>query len=754
MIEELYVNSDKIELGDTKIGLTLQVNDIAELKDRQSNFTPKFKIPRTPNNEKVFKHLGVANTKTNFAKFYQNAFYYRNGHCLIANGSLLVRESDQKYYYVAIYSGVLNFFELIEGKTLNDLDVSELNHERTAHKVSSLNQDEDSNIFYPWVNYGVNPNLSTSETPKIDIHRLFPVVKTNYLIEKIAHEAGYKIEGTLIEDDLYNRLITSASTFRTLEQEVADNLTVKMPIIKSSFKTGVPPYRLNNDDSLNQGFDNLNQYYSDARYPVSNKSVCSIGFPIAFDFGNETEEHKIGSEVKVNGNGYITTDSRVQAYRIRINLDIIVQKKYLDSNLPINTVDEEGNYILGALKICSQDYNSLKSYDLNSVKNGAYHNLIDLSEMTNSLIDVEEGIFKVHSTEQGTHTNELYHEELTANKGSVFNGKTPTVDNDGFYHNTFTVSKDFEVKVPSNKTLTIYIATLLSYGSIKVGGDNSFIEIEPVVNTGITTNQDVANGLPPIDQKQFFKTILQKTASYVDVDKMKKTLTIKSFNDLVNSRSSAKDWTSLIDFSRRIKTKYRYANYAQKNNFKYQHENSGDTLGDSNFTIESDILESKKDVIKIPFYSAREISNELGDKIAYFDKLYLDENQNIISDSDLSPCQLLYRHKQEAIHYVDNDESESSNSINYPIAYFSDTSDGLGLGFDTLIDKYYNGFIGMLKGACIYEIYLNLTEEHLINFDHFTLKYFNHEEINGYFYFLKIISSKVGQSSKCIIAKI
>ena len=55
---KLIINSIEIELQPSKpIARTLQVNDIATLNNRQSDFTATFSISKTANNQKAFSVL-------------------------------------------------------------------------------------------------------------------------------------------------------------------------------------------------------------------------------------------------------------------------------------------------------------------------------------------------------------------------------------------------------------------------------------------------------------------------------------------------------------------------------------------------------------------------------------------------------------------------------------------------------------------------------------------------------------------------
>ncbi|GAH23131.1 unnamed protein product, partial [marine sediment metagenome] len=70
---ELYIDDKKMELDeDTIIALTRQVNNLGELKDRQTDFTNIFSIPKSRINQENLESSDNINSISN--KPYQRAF--------------------------------------------------------------------------------------------------------------------------------------------------------------------------------------------------------------------------------------------------------------------------------------------------------------------------------------------------------------------------------------------------------------------------------------------------------------------------------------------------------------------------------------------------------------------------------------------------------------------------------------------------------------------------------------------------------
>ena len=142
----LIINGYNIELDDSsKISRTLQVNDIADLENRQSNYSATFKIPRTANNVRAFNRLGINGNNSNTPYQRNNAYLYAdNEECIVYNGWAVIKETSE-YYSANIIDGNIDLYKAIENTTLSDLDLSDVNHFKTLDNV--VNSFDGSNTY-------------------------------------------------------------------------------------------------------------------------------------------------------------------------------------------------------------------------------------------------------------------------------------------------------------------------------------------------------------------------------------------------------------------------------------------------------------------------------------------------------------------------------------------------------------------------------------------------------------------------------
>lgn len=202
----LFINNREIELNSkTKIAQTIQVNDLADIRTRQTNHTNRFKVPKTANNKQVFNYLGVAGN-TSDTPYKLNSVYLlsESGEVLINNGFATVK-STTNTYNINIYYGSLDLFRAMGGENLSDLDLTDLTHEKTTANISATFVPNTLNYRYMVADYG-GETEHTSGTffgrPQLLSEYMMPSVNVKYLWDRIFDRHGFTYEGSvfLLED--------------------------------------------------------------------------------------------------------------------------------------------------------------------------------------------------------------------------------------------------------------------------------------------------------------------------------------------------------------------------------------------------------------------------------------------------------------------------------------------------------------------------------------------------------------------------
>lgn len=198
-MQRLYLNNIEIDLGPKKIAQTYQINDLAELKDRNLHYTQKFKIPASPMNMKAMQYLGVIGSKSR--KPYEKipAKYIYNGVEVMPTGWAKVSESNEGGFDVNIYDGNASLYEELKGRRMNQLDYSDLNHalNGTTH-LESL--DHTSGYIYALGFFGFSNVVGV-----VNSERQVASIYKHTLFDKILTEAGFTYSGNIFSDPEFLR---------------------------------------------------------------------------------------------------------------------------------------------------------------------------------------------------------------------------------------------------------------------------------------------------------------------------------------------------------------------------------------------------------------------------------------------------------------------------------------------------------------------------------------------------------------------
>jgi len=226
-----YLLVDTIE-GDP-IKITLQVaDDNAETNSFiSSSFTRNFRLPKSPNNDKLFKFATDVNNISYNPRLPLNAYITTDG-ALFSQGFLFLNSVSMNtktgagFYIVSFVNEVGSFITSMGDKYLSDLSTNELTHTRnytnileswkatTGFSFSQISATAgllDGNILYPLMEWGYEYNadgsVNTSLTNTLSQHacsssflkntnslyqsQFKPLIRTEWIWNRIFKEAGY-----------------------------------------------------------------------------------------------------------------------------------------------------------------------------------------------------------------------------------------------------------------------------------------------------------------------------------------------------------------------------------------------------------------------------------------------------------------------------------------------------------------------------------------------------------------------------------
>jgi hypothetical protein len=203
----LYIGDTLADLDDDEvIAQNKQVNDIAEMQDRQSDFTATFRVRKSRTMRALFELSGEVGAGTNLPYEQLLGRLVQDGVEVIPRGEIVLNKVDEQYYYISIYSGNLNFFKAIEGLKLGDLTLASCNHTWSA-PVQAATHASDLDYVYPLCepsnDGGLTPLTDTGNRVELYGGWLLPFIKVKAIWDEILSNAGYTASGDLLTDPVF-----------------------------------------------------------------------------------------------------------------------------------------------------------------------------------------------------------------------------------------------------------------------------------------------------------------------------------------------------------------------------------------------------------------------------------------------------------------------------------------------------------------------------------------------------------------------
>ncbi len=205
MAELLYINDILIELTEKSIAYTLQVSDIAEIKDRNADYTNNIKIPKTPDNVLALEMLATIGNTTEIQYNSVDVKYVVDGVELISSGQGLLKNSN-KYYNLVIYDGNIALTELLGKSTLSELDWSAHDHSLTE-AIYTGSWSNTAGYIYPLGAFYTLDSLANNSPFIVDVST--PMMFLHTLIDMIFNQQNHTVTGAIFSLQEYKDRVIS-----------------------------------------------------------------------------------------------------------------------------------------------------------------------------------------------------------------------------------------------------------------------------------------------------------------------------------------------------------------------------------------------------------------------------------------------------------------------------------------------------------------------------------------------------------------
>mgnify|MGYP006421227627 CR=1 FL=1 len=184
----IKINGYQLELDEgVDFERVIQRNTIGNLADRQSSFTSTIKVYKNGKNYQFFQFIDVAGVNSDLPYIVLRAEVLNDAGMMISKrGRAFIENTDQNYIYLNVYDGYIDFLKQIENKTLDDLNLSKLNHDKSINSVIDSWNDNEKYIYL--ISDFNGNNLHNN---KLSIDYQLPSASIKYIWEKIFDFTGY-----------------------------------------------------------------------------------------------------------------------------------------------------------------------------------------------------------------------------------------------------------------------------------------------------------------------------------------------------------------------------------------------------------------------------------------------------------------------------------------------------------------------------------------------------------------------------------
>lgn len=211
---KLYINGKKCDVKEgSRIAMTYQVNNIAELKDRQSNYSNTIKLPMTQNNRDIIGALDDISVVNRIPYEQNTATLEEGGTDIVPDGKAIITNAGDEYQ-ANVLSGNVNFFDAIKGKSIKDLDLSAYNHVwNTANAAAS----RFNTSGYIWGLCDCGALTNTDRIYRVD--KSIPSVFAHTIVDKIFTEAGYTKAGDFWDSNFFKAITIPCTDMTTIRRK-------------------------------------------------------------------------------------------------------------------------------------------------------------------------------------------------------------------------------------------------------------------------------------------------------------------------------------------------------------------------------------------------------------------------------------------------------------------------------------------------------------------------------------------------------
>lgn len=198
------------------VSLQYQISDITEVDKRKANFSKSIKLPLTGLNRQIFGDLfNLANDATYDPNRKAKCWIMVNtvpvfiGNLQVTNATIddIMNKTEVE---VVVYSENDDFFKDVGEKYVNELNLSELDHQYSIDNIrnswNATASSENTGYFYPMIDYGFDWN-SQKLKAGLSFSNFYPALYIKRIWDKIFNDTNYTYQSNFLNSTKFKNLI-------------------------------------------------------------------------------------------------------------------------------------------------------------------------------------------------------------------------------------------------------------------------------------------------------------------------------------------------------------------------------------------------------------------------------------------------------------------------------------------------------------------------------------------------------------------
>lgn len=303
--DELYINGDKVDVGDTDISLNYKSNLLTDISKIVSNNSYTIKLPKTAKNLALIEcaHLPSSTTKFPYLKHVGNVL--RNGIIIVKDANVVLLSVSEYIETALSWGNVTNFAEIVSSdKKLTDLEYG--TEEGTDWVV--WNNKGSNSAQFPLINYGFNSGDSN-----VWYH---PVITVKWILEKIQEESGVTFNFPSDKKTFIDKMIVPLLT-RNDSQKINDAFPSSLQMVGYVIVESTFSYlKLNYIGDSTQQYASVGGPYGDrlyTKYPITLKVKGTIEMLVKYNSGMDVNNQYLNLRVsQSDSSGNISSVSTIE----------------------------------------------------------------------------------------------------------------------------------------------------------------------------------------------------------------------------------------------------------------------------------------------------------------------------------------------------------------------------------------------------------------------------------------------------------